>query len=547
MNKAAKQTATIRAATYARFSSARQKETSITDQRRVLSERAEHEGWTIVAEYSDSAISGSERNRPQYLAMQNAAKQGAFNVLIAHDLSRLTRDLEEQSKLLKRMRAWGVRVVCVADSYDSKDKSSHLYGAIKGAMNQQYSVDLAENVYRGLHGQALQGRWCGGRPYAYQLRKILDASQRDQYGEAKKIGTRLEIEPKQARWVKFIFERFADGASCRNIAAELNARDVPSPGSTWKRKQRRCKGWLHTSVRAIVMNPLYTGRQRWNACQFLKDPDTGKDVRRARPDTEWVVNHIERLRIISEALWERVQVRQRDAANGDARLKSGNKARYVLSGLLTCSECGAHWTMGCKRAYVCASFIGGKACQCSERVNRLDMERVILGPVMDGLLDPARVARMAKEMEAEYRQRMQSVSARRDAAPQELTDLDARIARLRDRLRDGDPDLTHDELQAAVDRAEGKRKQLVAAQPAGRQSARVLTMLPKAAALYRKQIEEGLSGDPQAVLRAKAILRDLVGTVTLSTGKDGEVWASYRLNPAALVKSAGTVGRGDRI
>ncbi len=71
-------------------------------------------------------------------------------------------------------------------------------------------------------------------------------------------------------------------------------------------------------------------------------------------------------------------------------------------------------------------------------------------------------------------------------------------------------------------------------------------MLPLAADLYRKQIQEGIGGDPTPIMRVRVILRDVVGPVTLAPGKDGEVWASYRSDEAALVKS-GIIGRGDRI
>lgn len=105
-----------------------------------------------------------------------------------------------------------------------------------------------------------------------------------------------------------------------------------------------------------------------------------------------------------------------------------------------------------------------------------------------------------------------------------------------------------DEIQVAIDRAEGKRRQLEAARPHAKQNARVLSMLPCAAAEYRKQIVLGLEGDPRATAKARVILRDLVGPVTLTPGPGkGELWASYKLNPAALFKGAGTGGRGDRI
>lgn len=72
-------------------------------------------------------------------------------------------------------------------------------------------------------------------------------------------------------------------------------------------------------------------------------------------------------------------------------------------------------------------------------------------------------------------------------------------------------------------------------------------MLPKAASMYRKQNKDGLDGDERAMAKAHLILRDLLGPITLSPGKKGELWASYRPNPTALVKATGTHGRGDRI
>lgn len=69
------------------------------------------------------------------------------------------------------------------------------------------------------------------------------------------------------------------------VISSVNAHGIPSPGSTWKRKTRRCKGWMGSAVRVILKNPLYCGRLRWNVSQFVRDPDSGKHKRRRRPKT----------------------------------------------------------------------------------------------------------------------------------------------------------------------------------------------------------------------------------------------------------------------
>jgi len=93
-------------------------------------------------------------------------------------------------------------------------------------------------------------------------------------------------------------------------------------------------------------------------------------------------------------------------------------------------------------------------------------------------------------MQALYLERVRAVEARADTAPRELQELDARLARLRDRVQRGDPDMAADGLQAAVERAEAKRADLLATQPLAKRSAKLLTILPRAADAYRRQIAQ---------------------------------------------------------
>lgn len=55
-------------------------------------------------------------------------------------------------------------------------------------------------------------------------------------------------------------------------------------------------------------------------------------------------------------------------------------------------------------------------------------------------------------MRAAYAERTRQIAARVATLPRELEVFDARIARLRERLKAGDPDLTADELQVGIDR-----------------------------------------------------------------------------------------------
>ena len=66
-----------------------------------------------------------------------------------------------------------------------------------------------------------------------------------------------------------------------------------------------------------------------------------------------------------------------------------------------------------------------------------------------------------------------------------------------------DPDITQDELKAVLDRAEDKRKELVRALPEARESVRIMSMLPKAADMYKRRIAEAVDGEPRAVAKAR--------------------------------------------
>jgi septal ring factor EnvC (AmiA/AmiB activator) len=138
-------------------------------------------------------------------------------------------------------------------------------------------------------------------------------------------------------------------------------------------------------------------------------------------------------------------------------------------------------------------------------VRRDAIERVILGGVRRDLLAPERVERMAAEIRVAYSERMREIAARAETLPHEIQELDARITRLRERLKDGDPDLMADELQAGIERAENKRRELLDVRPAERENARVLALMPQAAELYREQIDLGLGGDPAAAAKARTI------------------------------------------
>jgi hypothetical protein len=262
---------------------------------------------------------------------------------------------------------------------------------------------------------------------------------------------------------------------------------------------------------------------------------------------EWITRTDESLRIVDDAVWERVQAGFRRISENGNWAQPKDKPKYLLSGLLRCALCGAHYIIANRHEYECSSHKGGKACTNDIRVRRDALEESILGPVRRELLSPERVARMAKEVQQQYLERVRAVQARAAEAPKEIQDITARIIRLRERLKTGDPDMAPDEIQAAIDRAEEKRRELESQQPEAKASAKVLTVLPKAAETYRRLVAQGLDGDERAALKARVFLRELLGRINLKPEGEGELWAEYGVAPAALLKVVGFDGSGGRI
>ncbi len=355
----------MRIAAYARFSSDAQREASLEDQLRNCREYATRQGWPAPEAFTDAAMTGSRADRPGYLRL--LARAGEFDVLLVDDLTRLSRDNVEVQRVLRRLKFAGVRVIALADGYDSAREDAKLNAGLRGLMGELYLDDLAKKTHRGLKGRALKGASAGGLPYGYRVTET---------------GKRA-IDEAQAAVVRRIFAEFAAGQSPRAIAAGLNRDGVPSPrGSTW----------ALTAIRAdvrrgigILGNPIYIGRQIWNRSQWVKHPETGRRVRQERSESEWIVREHPELAIVTQAAWDAVQ-RRLKPRTGAYR---GRPASHLLSGILRCGECGGPMVIIDRYRYGCGRAKDRGTCSSTLRFRRDDAERQLLAGVRHELLSEA--------------------------------------------------------------------------------------------------------------------------------------------------------------
>jgi hypothetical protein len=93
--------------------------------------------------------------------------------------------------------------------------------------------------------------------------------------------------------------------------------------------------------------------------------------------------------------------------------------------------------------------------------------------------------------------------------PREVLEFQGRIARLRGRLKNGDPDMPADELQAAIDRAEGKRRELEAQQLGENvPMSKALAIMPRQQNSTVAKSRKVSMENPQAAQKARLFLRE---------------------------------------
>lgn len=421
----------IRCATYARYSTDKQDAATIDDQRRKCVQYAEQRGWQVLTEhaYSDAAISGAGAERPGFTALMRAAlsPERPFNVILVDDTSRLARHQATALQTVEHLQFAGIRLVAVAQGIDSSDEQHDVLLSVHALMDARYCKELAKKTHRGMEGRALRGLHTGGRCFGYDNVRASDGS------------ARLEVNADEAAVVMRIFEMAAGGRSLKRIAATLNAEHVPPP------RPRACKQyttWCPTAIRAMLRREIYAGRIIWNRSKFVKVPGTNRRVRRPRPIGEWINQADQRLRIVSDELWNRVQ---RHVADAQARygdrprrglLNRAYSSPYLLSGLLRCAECGASLVIVTGRGkgrypkYGCPQFHSRGACTNNLKERQDFLERALLGGLQEQFLRNDVLDHAVREFRRHVEAAMHEAGCRATEQQGRRATIQAEIARL---------------------------------------------------------------------------------------------------------------------
>ncbi len=332
-----------RVALYARYSDDKQSPASIDDQFLICREQAAREGWRIVANYKDAAISGaSVILRPGIQSLLHDAQMGRFDILLAEALDRVSRDQADVATLYKNLQFAGVKIVTLAEG-----EVSELHVGLKGTMNALFLKDLAKKTHRGLRGRVEKGKSGGGLCFGYDVVRRFSSEGEPVHGER-------SINAAEAEVIRQVFRQFANGLSPHAIACRLNDAGISAPTG---------KLWTSTTIRGhakrgtgLLNNELYIGKLVWNRLRYLKNPQTGKRVSRINSKSEWIVTEVPDLRIVDEELWQAVKARQENIAiqyadvieatrSAHTALNRTHRPKSLLSGLVYCGCCGGSYSL----------------------------------------------------------------------------------------------------------------------------------------------------------------------------------------------------------
>ncbi len=416
----------MKVAIYARYSSDNQRDASIADQFRMCRLHAEKQGWQVIEEYTDHAISGASLLRPGIQALISDAARGRFNLILAEAMDRLSRDQEDIAGFFKRMSYSDVKIFTL-----SEGEVSHLHVGLKGTMNALFLKDLADKTRRGQRGRVEAGKSGGGNSYGYDVVKRLD-------GNGEPIRGDRTINEAQVETVRRIFRDYAAGKSAKAIAVALNKEGIPAPSggdwgfSTINGNPKRGNG--------ILNNEMYVGKIVWNRQRFIKDPDTGKRQARPNPESEWVIQEAPELRILDDELWQAVKERQAenrierdDKGRADVgAINTRRRPKYLFSGLTGCVCCGGGYSAISATLIGCSTARNKGTCENRVNIRRDELEARVLNALRSRMLDPKIFAEFCDAYTQETNRLRMESRANFNAAQSEIDRIDREVQKLMD-------------------------------------------------------------------------------------------------------------------
>lgn len=354
------------AAAYIRVSTHMQEELSPDAQLRCIRDWGNVHGYYIPDEYVfiDNGISGRKaKKRHDFLRMIGLAKTkpaSPFEAILLWKFNRFARN-QEESIVYKSMLRKKCNVDVISTTQQTtKDIYGDLIERIIEWTDEFYSIQLGEDVFRGMTENALRGHFQASPAFGYKV---------EQKGQGPVV-----VED-QASIVRMIYNLYTTSTmGFYEIARYLNEIGY---------KTARNKPFENRTIRYIIQNPIYKGYLRWNY-----QSNATKEIKDA---SEWIIVKSSQITpIVSEELWNQANDRLKQEYHPKGG-KPVSKHRHWLSGLVKCSSCGASLSTSVQyrhdRTYInfqCYKYLKGK-CMVSHGISEKKLVPLILNVLKEDM------------------------------------------------------------------------------------------------------------------------------------------------------------------
>lgn len=273
-----------------------------------MQELAAEHGWEVVGEYVDE-ITGTSVKRPELETLLAMAERNEFEILLVHELSRLSRaSVYKTLEIFELLGQHQIGFASVKESdFDFTDPNRRFFLILLAAINQYYVDLLRLHTSKAKRQRAREGLYNASiTPYGYK-----------HTGGPQACPVVVE---RDAEAIKLIFEQYANGRfSMREVADKVN-----DAGYRTRSTKKSPKGgrFGKAYVAEILRNRFYTGKIVYDVKGKHGEPESYPGLHEA---------------IISTELWDRCQ-RIRKMRQSTARVKKPYRV-YLLSNLAYCDVC----------------------------------------------------------------------------------------------------------------------------------------------------------------------------------------------------------------
>ena len=301
---------------------------SIINQKKILAEYAERNGYTPYQFYIDDGFSGTNFERPQFKQMIEDAKKGTVKRIICKDLSRFGRDYIKVGLYTEFIFPdKDIHFIAVNDDVDSNVQKDNDLAPFKNLFNEWYARDTSKKIKAVKKAKGLAGEHMSCvAPYGY--RKNPDNPKE------------WLIDEESAEVVREIFRLCVDGYGPRRIANILTERKILIPSAYALEKgyavrnnipKNPCQ-WSSTVVVDVLERMDYLG----HTVNFKTHRKSYKQKKKIENDkSEWKIFENTHEPIIDKSTLDIVQ---KIRANRKRPTKMGEMPMF--SGILYCADCG---------------------------------------------------------------------------------------------------------------------------------------------------------------------------------------------------------------